>query len=282
MKEAFYFSHDANAQHDPKIIKMLSKFGWEGYGIYWALVERLRNEPDYILECDYDCLAFALRTDKDKIKSIVLDYNLFEVYDGKFWSKSLLSRMEKKNEKSKKARESALKRWNRSKSKTIKKIKDSPLLVGFEQKDYKNANVLRTHSETNAIKEKKVNKKKVNIDFSVFWNLYDKKVGDKSKCVKKWNNLKDEDRSKIINTLPVFLKLIPDKQFQPYPMSYLNGNRWEDDLTIHKTSEEQQIEIQENMLKRERKKQQEQFKNMEKNSASKEEITNIINSWKKR
>ena len=65
-------------------------------------------------------------------------------------------------------------------------------------------------------------------------------------------------------------------------MSYLNGNRWEDDLTIHKTSEEQQIEIQENMLKRERKKQQEQFKNMEKNSASKEEITNIINSWKKR
>ncbi len=156
------------------------------------------------------------------------------------------------------------------------------MLVGFEQKDYKNANVLRTHSETNAIKEKKVNKKKVNIDFSVFWDLYDKKVGDKSKCVKKWNNLKDEDRSKIINTLPVFLKLIPDKQFQPYPMSYLNGNRWEDDLTIHKTSEEQQIEIQENMLKRERKKQQEQFKNMEKNSASKEEITNIINSWKKR
>ena len=51
---------------------MLSKLGWEGYGIYWALVERLRNEANYTLECDYDCLAFALRTDKDKIKSIVL------------------------------------------------------------------------------------------------------------------------------------------------------------------------------------------------------------------
>ena len=111
MKEAYYFSHDANAQHDPKIIKMLSKYGWEGYGIYWALVERLRNEPSYVLECDYDCLSYALRVDKDIIKSIVLDYNLFEVYDGTFWSDSLMKRMLIKKERSQKARESALKRW---------------------------------------------------------------------------------------------------------------------------------------------------------------------------
>ena len=218
MKEAYYFSHDANAQHDPKIIKLLSKMGWEGYGLYWAIVERLRNEPDYILECDYDCLSFALRTDKDKIKSIVLDYNLFEVYDGTFWSKSLLNRMKQKDERSEKARESARKRWKR------------------------NANALRTHSEPNAIKEKKVkeskvNKKKVNIDFSVFWELYNKKVGDKFKVEKKWNNLKDVDRSSIMDTLPAFLKLIPDKQFQPYPMSYLNGRRWEDEIVFDNREE---------------------------------------------
>ena len=211
MKEAYYFSHDANAQHDPKIIKLLSKMGWEGYGLYWAIVERLRNEPNYTLECDYDCIAFALRTHSDSIKSLVEDYDLFIIDDDIFYSESLLNRMKQKDERSEKARESARKRWKR------------------------NANALRTHSEPNAIKEKKVkeskvNKKKVNIDFSVFWDLYDKKVGDKSKCVKKWNNLKDEDRSKIIDTLPAFLKLIPDKQFQPYPMSYLNGNRWEDEI----------------------------------------------------
>jgi len=211
MKEAYYFSHDANAQHDPKIIKLLSKLGWEGYGLYWAIVERLRNEPDYTLECDYDCIAFALRTHSDCIKSLVEDYDLFIIEDDIFYSESLLNRMKQKDERSEKARESARKRWKR------------------------NANALRTHSEPNAIKEKKVkeskvNKKKVNIDFSVFWDLYNKKVGDKSKVEKKWNNLKDIDRTKIMDTLPAFLKLIPDKQFQPYPFTYLNNRRWEDEM----------------------------------------------------
>ena len=31
----------------------------------------------------------------------------------------------------------------------------------------------------------------INIVFDVFWNLYNKKVGSKSKCEKKWNKLKD-------------------------------------------------------------------------------------------
>jgi len=213
MKEAFYFSHDANAQHDPKVIKMLSKLGWEGYGIYWALVERLRNEADYTLECDYDCLSFALRTDKDKVKSIVLDYNLFEVYDGTFWSKSLLIRMEKKNEKSKKARESALKRWN------------------------KQPNAKQMQSEPNTIKKrKKIKENKINISFDIFWKLYDKKV-NKPKCEKKWISLKDIERKLIIDTLPTFLKTITDKQYQPYPMTYLNNKRWEDEIQLDNKDE---------------------------------------------
>lgn len=263
MKEAYYFSHDANAQHDPKIIKLLSKLGWEGYGLYWAIVERLRNEPDYTLECDYDCIAFALRTHSDCIKSLVEDYDLFIIEDDIFYSESLLNRMKQKDERSEKARKSARKRWKR------------------------NANALRTHSEPNAIKEKKVkeskvNKKKVNIDFSVFWDLYNKKVGDKSKVQKKWNNLKDIDRTKIMDTLPAFLKLIPDKQFQPFPMTYLNNRRWEDDLTMPKTSEEKQIEMQEMMIKRERKKQQDEWNAVEAKSASSDEIATVINSWKKK
>ena len=62
------------------LVKMLSKLGWQGYGIYWALVERLRNEPSYTLECDYECLSYALRCDKNIIKSIVLDFNLGSIF----------------------------------------------------------------------------------------------------------------------------------------------------------------------------------------------------------
>ena len=76
------------------------------------------------------------------------------------------------------------------------------------------------------------NKDNINIVFDVFWSLYNKKVGDKSACEKKWNNLKDTDRQKIIDTLPSFINTIEDKQYQPHPSSYLNQRRWEDELPL--------------------------------------------------
>ena len=72
--------------------------------------------------------------------------------------------------------------------------------------------------------------KSINIEFDIFWNLYDKKVGDKNACIKKWNNLKDVDRQKIIDTLPAFLSQIKDKQYQPFPATYLNQRRWENEI----------------------------------------------------
>lgn len=70
----------------------------------------------------------------------------------------------------------------------------------------------------------------INIVFDVFWNLYNKKVGSKSKCEKKWNKLKDVERQKIIDTLPNFLAGIKDKQYQPFPETYLNKERWNDEI----------------------------------------------------
>jgi len=69
----------------------------------------------------------------------------------------------------------------------------------------------------------------INVAFFEFWNLYNKKIA-KVKCEKKWNKLKDKEREEIMNTLPNFLKTINDKQFQPYPETYLNQRRWEDEI----------------------------------------------------
>ncbi len=66
--------------------------------------------------------------------------------------------------------------------------------------------------------------------FGVFWESYDKKVGDKEKALKKWCKLSEADRQKIFDTLPLFLSTIKDKQFQPYPQTYLNNRRWEDNI----------------------------------------------------
>ncbi|MFR4036304.1 MAG: Lin1244/Lin1753 domain-containing protein [Butyricimonas faecalis] len=46
-KDAYYFTHDSNAKDDPKCALLIDQLGMEGYGIYWMLIEVLRDQPDY-------------------------------------------------------------------------------------------------------------------------------------------------------------------------------------------------------------------------------------------
>lgn len=137
MKKVYYFSHDYNAQNDEKILKLMSSLGWEGYGLYWGIVEKL-YEADGYLKNDYNILAFGMRTHSDTIKSVIEDFDLFVIKDNKFYSKAVLDRLDKITEKSKKARESAYNRWN-------------------------NANAMRTESDSYARKERKGKEIKRNI-----------------------------------------------------------------------------------------------------------------------
>lgn len=83
---------------------------------------------------------------------------------------------------------------------------------------------------TNTLPNVNTLKKDKQIEFEKFWDLYDKKVGDKKKCSKKFNSLSAETIQKIFDTLPDFMKSIKDKQFQPHPLTYLNNSRWNDEL----------------------------------------------------
>ena len=142
MKDTFYFSHDYNARNDEKIIKLIQKEDWFGYGLYWALIEKLYEANGY-LEEDYECIAFDLRTDCERIKKIINNYKLFIVAAKKITSKSVLHRLQLRKGKSEKARQSAITRWNKGKT--------------------NNANAMRTHSERYAIKERKGKERKGNI-----------------------------------------------------------------------------------------------------------------------
>ena len=66
----------------------------------------------------------------------------------------------------------------------------------------------------------------LNIDFDVFWDLYDKKVGDKAKLIKKWCNLTELDRQTIIDYVPKYIKSRPDKQFRKNPETFFNNKSW--------------------------------------------------------
>lgn len=74
------------------------------------------------------------------------------------------------------------------------------------------------------------NEKEVNIDFEFFWIEYDKKVGDKKKLIKKWNNLTDSEREKIMEYLPSYKQAVPDKQFRKNPETFFNNKSWLDEI----------------------------------------------------
>lgn len=101
-KDAYYFSHDANAHTDPKILKLRMALGWEGYGIYWAIIENLRCQENYsICESEFMFLTLSLAIDEAKLKQVLskcLEVNLLQVIDSKVLSPSLLKRMEKADE----------------------------------------------------------------------------------------------------------------------------------------------------------------------------------------
>ena len=96
-----YFPHDSDARSDDKIIALRIKHKWEGYGLYWALIEKLRDSKDYVLKVDYNVLAFDLRSDASLIKSIINDFGLFSFTDDGecFYSKSLNMRMKPLDDK---------------------------------------------------------------------------------------------------------------------------------------------------------------------------------------
>ena len=87
-----YFNHDSNARNDEKIVALRIRYGAEGYGVYFMLIEMLQAAPGCTLEKDYKALAFDLRVSARRIKSIVEDFGLFTPTDGgkKFYSERLV------------------------------------------------------------------------------------------------------------------------------------------------------------------------------------------------
>lgn len=119
-KKSSYFSHDSNARNSDKLIRLRMKWKAAGYGVYFMILERLREEPNYMSVKDYNMIAFDLREDASMIKSVVEDFGLFAfTEDGKcFYSESFNRRMAVKDEKSRKQAEAGRKAMQRRWGKT--------------------------------------------------------------------------------------------------------------------------------------------------------------------
>ena len=96
MKETFYFSHDYNANQDPKIMALLTKCGLSGVGIYWILIELLHQQPNNKIskESYENYINFYGRFENEqtlnKIKQALIFVELLVEQDNFIFSKRVL------------------------------------------------------------------------------------------------------------------------------------------------------------------------------------------------
>ena len=216
MNNTHWFKHDCNAQHDPKVIDLLIKYGWEGYGLFWALVERLSLESNYKLKRKYDRIAFALQTDNSHIKSIIEDFDLFVLENDYFYSESLMKRMEKLDEiKQKRAIAGA----KGGKAKASAKQMPSKPLANSSRVDKIRVDKSRVDKNKNLYSAK----------FEQFWHEYPSKIG-KKKAFTSFKLVKID--------IEVLLNAVKQQKetsqwrsgYIPHPATWLNQGRWEDDI----------------------------------------------------
>lgn len=156
-----YFSHDSNARNSGKLMKVRMKLGAEGYGIFFMLIERLREEEGYKSTIDYDTLAFDLRVEPEKVKQVVENYDLFKfTEDGKyFYSDSFNERMEmmdvRAQQRKSKAKKAAEARWN-------KQSEDTSNAQTLPKQCSSNAQALLNHANKIKLNKIKLNKTKIN------------------------------------------------------------------------------------------------------------------------
>ena len=154
-----YFSHDSNARNSDKLMKVRMKLGAEGYGIFFMLIERLREEEGYKSTIDYDTLAFDLRVEPEKVKQVVENYDLFKfTEDGKyFYSDSFNERMEmmdvRAQQRKSKAKKAAEARWN-------KQSEDTSNAQTLPKQCSSNAQALLNHANKIKLNKTKINKTK--------------------------------------------------------------------------------------------------------------------------
>ena len=66
--------------------------------------------------------------------------------------------------------------------------------------------------------------------FDRAWNLYEKKIGCKSKLEKKWNSMSKKDRKAAIEYIPLYVIATEDKKYRKNFQTFLNQRAWEDEI----------------------------------------------------
>lgn len=111
MNDFYWFKHDANARHDPKIRKIRREKGAAAKAVYWDLIEMLRcaGGKMSVLEAIDEVVDENHLDDKSIVEYVIYDSGLFDREGDLFWSNRLMSEIEFANERASRNRENGAK-----------------------------------------------------------------------------------------------------------------------------------------------------------------------------
>lgn len=102
-----WFKHDSNASLDAKLQRLRLKYGLEGYGMYWYLLESIARNVEihnltFELEEDAELIAAATNIHYERVQEMMLfmcELGLFENADGRIVCLKMASRTDEYTQK---------------------------------------------------------------------------------------------------------------------------------------------------------------------------------------
>ena len=102
MKKDQYIPHEVSMRNTTEVMNLIEKEGMAGYGIYWAIMEYLRTQDDYVGDVRVlKSLARQLKTSVERLLRILKNYGLFDMADFTFRSRKLEAVMKPLDDKRK-------------------------------------------------------------------------------------------------------------------------------------------------------------------------------------
>lgn len=157
MNTAHYFSHDSNARNDQKILILRSEYGWEGYGVFFAMLEIMFDNDDTCIQVKaLKAIALTLNIDYQHLQNIIdlcIEEGLLQKDEKTIWSNGLRVRKERFLEITRKRSEAGKigmrNRWG-------KQQKDNAVITPLKQSNNDDITIKLKETKENTILVEKV------------------------------------------------------------------------------------------------------------------------------
>jgi len=218
-----WFKHDSNARHDAKLAKLRNKYGLEGYGLYFYLLECIAGTVEahnltFELEEDAELISASTNIHIERIEEMMrymVGLGLFEMGDsGAITCLKMSLRTDEYTQK------------------LIKRVTNVPTLSRQNPDKLPIMSDLIEEKEENRTDNKTRKRVSYSKEFSEFWDLYPRKIA-KGNADKAWlKAVKAAKPEDIITGLKKQLPVLKTKEadFIPHAATWLNGCRWEDEV----------------------------------------------------